>query len=221
MAALTPNHYALVWSNGISDKAALYALRNVTTGDTADLSSRVLRGEAGHDHRHYRRRYRDGGRVRHRRNHPGRIVQRRRLHARLGGFRMSGTLYWVQNAAFPTTAAPVKVATGTAVKTMLQIGIPSTVAVRIVEWGIQLRHPRHRVDHHVELFGTTVAASTGTSITPIEYGNFSAVPSLCVGGTALHLLGTRHRRHRRQLPALRPADHRPTRAICEAMAAGA
>ena len=36
MAALTPNHYALVWSNGMSDRAALYALRNVTTGDTAD-----------------------------------------------------------------------------------------------------------------------------------------------------------------------------------------
>ena len=33
MAALTPNHYALVWSNGMSDRAALYALRNVTTGD--------------------------------------------------------------------------------------------------------------------------------------------------------------------------------------------
>ena len=39
MAALTPNHYALVWSNGMSDRAALYALRNVTTGDTADLAA--------------------------------------------------------------------------------------------------------------------------------------------------------------------------------------
>jgi len=39
VAALPPNHYALVWSNGMSDKAALYALRNVTTGDTCDLAA--------------------------------------------------------------------------------------------------------------------------------------------------------------------------------------
>ena len=39
MAALTPNHYVLVWSNGMSDKVALYTLRNVTTGDTTDLDS--------------------------------------------------------------------------------------------------------------------------------------------------------------------------------------
>jgi hypothetical protein len=39
MAALTQNHYVLAWSNGASDKAALYALRDITTGDTADLSA--------------------------------------------------------------------------------------------------------------------------------------------------------------------------------------
>jgi hypothetical protein len=39
MAALTPNHYVLEWSNGMSAKVALYALRNVTTADTADLSN--------------------------------------------------------------------------------------------------------------------------------------------------------------------------------------
>jgi hypothetical protein len=39
MAELTTNHYVMVWSNGMSDKCALFALRNVTTGDTADLSA--------------------------------------------------------------------------------------------------------------------------------------------------------------------------------------
>ena len=39
MAALTTNHYVQVWANGASDKAALYALRNVTSGDTADLGA--------------------------------------------------------------------------------------------------------------------------------------------------------------------------------------
>lgn len=39
MAALTPNHYVLEWNNGLSAKVALYALRNVTTADTADLGA--------------------------------------------------------------------------------------------------------------------------------------------------------------------------------------
>lgn len=39
MAELTPDHYVQVWSNGLSDKAALYALRNVTSGDTANLAA--------------------------------------------------------------------------------------------------------------------------------------------------------------------------------------
>jgi hypothetical protein len=95
---------------------------------------------------------------------------------------MSGTLYWVQNAALPTTAAPVKVATGTSIKTLLQIGIPSTVAVRIVEWGISFDTPASASIIAVELFGCTGAVSGGTSFTPVEFGTFSGVPSLCVGG---------------------------------------
>jgi hypothetical protein len=98
---------------------------------------------------------------------------------------MSGTLYWVQNAAFATTAAPVKVATGTAIKTMIQIGVPSTVAVKVVEWGCSFDTPASASIINVELFGCTGAASTGTAITPMEYGTFSGVPSLCVGGAAL------------------------------------
>lgn len=42
MAALTPNHFSLQWQNGASDKAALYALRDVTTGDTCDLAQDYL-----------------------------------------------------------------------------------------------------------------------------------------------------------------------------------
>ena len=39
MAALTPNHYVLEWTNGVSARVCLYALRNVTTADTVDLSN--------------------------------------------------------------------------------------------------------------------------------------------------------------------------------------
>ena len=34
-------------------------------------------------------------------------------------------IFWVMNAAFPTTAAPVKMATGTSIKTLLQVATPS------------------------------------------------------------------------------------------------
>ena len=39
MAALTPSHYAMQWTNGVSARVCLYALRNVTTADTVDLSN--------------------------------------------------------------------------------------------------------------------------------------------------------------------------------------
>lgn len=38
MAALVPQQYAKMWQDGQADRVALYALRNVSTGDTADLS---------------------------------------------------------------------------------------------------------------------------------------------------------------------------------------
>lgn len=38
MAVLTSNQVLMVFSEGRSDKAALYALRNVTSADTADVS---------------------------------------------------------------------------------------------------------------------------------------------------------------------------------------
>ena len=73
---------------------------------------------------------------------------------------------------------PVKIATGAAVKTMLQISTPSSVAARIVEWGCSFDTPASASIINVELFGTTVGATSGTAITPTEYGKLSAVPSL-------------------------------------------
>jgi hypothetical protein len=94
---------------------------------------------------------------------------------------MSGTLYWMMNAAIPTTAAPVKVATGTAIKTLLQVAIPSTVAIRVVEWGISLDTPASASIVACELFGTTVVATGATAVVPTEYGSFSGVASLTAG----------------------------------------
>lgn len=38
MAALIPQQYAKQWQDGQAERTALYALRNVSTGDTADLT---------------------------------------------------------------------------------------------------------------------------------------------------------------------------------------
>lgn len=38
MAALIPQQFSKQWSDGQAERVALYALRNVNTGDTADLT---------------------------------------------------------------------------------------------------------------------------------------------------------------------------------------
>ena len=95
------------------------------------------------------------------------------------------TLYWAQNCAFSTTAAPVKVATGTAIKTHLQVATPATQRIKIVEWGFSLDTPASASIVAVELVQTDVAATTGTAITPQPYDDANDPPSFCIGGTAL------------------------------------
>jgi hypothetical protein len=38
MAALDPPRYPKQWQDGLAERTALYALRNITTGDTVDLA---------------------------------------------------------------------------------------------------------------------------------------------------------------------------------------
>lgn len=44
--------------------------------------------------------------------------------------------YYAYNGPKVTTAGPVKVTTGTAIKTLMQLSPPATEDLRIVEWGI-------------------------------------------------------------------------------------
>ncbi len=91
--------------------------------------------------------------------------------------------YFVGNFAIPTTAAPVVVATGTSIKTLLQLSTPTTAEAKIIEWGISFDGSAAATPIKVEFFGTTVAATSGTSVTPQTYGNPNGPASLCVGGT--------------------------------------
>lgn len=94
-------------------------------------------------------------------------------------------LYFVANGAIPTTAAYVKVTTGVAIKTLLQLATPSNQQAKIVEWGISFDGSAAATPIEVEFFSTTVAATTGTSVNPTNYSDPNGPASLCVGGAAL------------------------------------
>lgn len=95
---------------------------------------------------------------------------------------MTRKLYFAANGASPTTAAQVKVTTGTAIKSLLQIATPSTTGITIIEWGISFDGSAAATPIAVELLQTDVAA-TVTSLTPTVWGDPNAPASLCVGGT--------------------------------------
>lgn len=73
--------------------------------------------------------------------------------------------YVVYNAAVPTTGVMTAVATGTAIKTLLQVTAPSSGRLTIVGWGIDFDGSPNAV--RVELIHTTtVAGGTPTAVTP-------------------------------------------------------
>ena len=93
------------------------------------------------------------------------------------------TLYVAHNGASPTTAAQVKVTTGTSIKTLLQVATPSTREIRVVEWAISFDASAAATPIAVELLQTDVAA-TVTSLTPTLYSSPNGPASLCVGGAS-------------------------------------
>lgn len=78
--------------------------------------------------------------------------------------------YLFQNSAKNTTAAPVKVATGTAIKTMLQL--KPIVPCRIIEWGCSFDGSAAATPGEVELIevdvAATVTAFVAADITPYD-----------------------------------------------------
>jgi hypothetical protein len=91
--------------------------------------------------------------------------------------------YIAWNAVPPTTASIVAVATGTSIKTLLQVASPSTAEIKVIEWGISFDGSAAATPGVIELLQTDVAATSGTSVTPTLYGNPNGPASLCVGGT--------------------------------------
>lgn len=72
---------------------------------------------------------------------------------------MANNIYMAGNYAQPTSAAPVKVTTGTAQKTLLQIATPSTTQIRIIEWGISFDGSAAATPGTIELYNASYAAT--------------------------------------------------------------
>lgn len=92
-------------------------------------------------------------------------------------------LYWAQNAALQTSAAPVKMATGTSIRSLLQVVTPSTQDIVVVEWGISFDGSAAATPVECELVVTgSVALGSPTSFTPQLYSSDAHAASSCTAG---------------------------------------
>lgn len=97
-------------------------------------------------------------------------------------------LYFIFNGAEQTTAAPVKVTTSAAIKTLLQIKPLSGIDLKIKEWGISFDGSAAATPGEVELIETDVAATvTASASADITKLNNPGGP---VADTGLVSLGT-------------------------------
>jgi hypothetical protein len=97
-------------------------------------------------------------------------------------------VYLYQNGAMPSTAAPVKVTTGTSIKTMLQIKLPSGVQGRVIEWGISFDGSAAATPIECELVETgtvfaTVTAAVTADITRFDENDIDPTTALITVGT--------------------------------------
>jgi len=80
--------------------------------------------------------------------------------------------------------ALVEVATGTAIKTLLQIATPSTTDIRVVAWGISFDGTSATAAPGILTLIDVDVAATVTTLTAEKWNSDDAPASLCVGGTA-------------------------------------
>jgi hypothetical protein len=97
-----------------------------------------------------------------------------------------GNLYMAIPRATSAPFDTVEVATGAALKSLLQVGVPSTTDIRIHGWGISFDGVSATAEPgKCALIDTATASTAGTSLTPEKWESALAPASLCVGGTAL------------------------------------
>lgn len=99
-------------------------------------------------------------------------------------------LYYFQNSAKNTITAPVKVATGNTIKTMLQVQMGATIGGEVVEWGYSFDGSAAATPGSIELIEVDVAA-TVTAFVLADITKFDAA-ALMNGDptTAMFTVGT-------------------------------
>jgi hypothetical protein len=95
--------------------------------------------------------------------------------------------YMIANGADPTTAALLKVTTGTAIKTLLQVQANSAIPFIVFEWGISLDGSSANTAINCELIDTesipaTVTAHVIAGVMP--YGPDQTASTVALGTTA-------------------------------------
>lgn len=111
---------------------------------------------------------------------------------------MGAKTYIVYNSAAATTAAPVKQATGSAVRTMMQLAPQYATApyqyIRLIEWGCSFDGSAAATPGEVELFACTGAATMSTAYAAADiqpYGDANAPANTAsTGGIPLALSTT-------------------------------
>jgi len=102
--------------------------------------------------------------------------------------------YIVLNCAQPTTAAPVKQPTGSAIRTMMQLRFATGVHAKIIAWGCSFDGSAAATPGQVELFETTVAATMSTAYAAADimpYNDRNATANTAgAGGVPLNLSTT-------------------------------
>lgn len=101
---------------------------------------------------------------------------------------MPQALYRVQNGPMPTTAAGVKVTTGTAVKTMLQLLHPS-LPLSVVEWGISFDGTAAATPIECELLTSGTVAATVTAYASADINQYTD-PAASAPGLTLSTAGS-------------------------------
>ena len=90
-----------------------------------------------------------------------------------------------QYIALPNSShATVEVATGTAIKTLLQVATPSSTSIRILGWGVTFDGTSVTNPAGICTLIDTNVAATVTTLTPTKWGSDNNQNSLCVGGTS-------------------------------------
>lgn len=98
-------------------------------------------------------------------------------------------LYKVTSGAMPTTVASVKVATGTTIKTILQIATSATRPIIVTEWGISFDGNVAATPIQVELIDTysiaaTVTAHVAAGVQPFDAFSDTPASTVTLGTSA-------------------------------------